>query len=109
MSNNSGNTILALLTGAAIGAGIGILFAPNKGVHTRKKIREGLDAAKDNFNEKFSDVSEKFVEKVFLTKDDFEENLDKFVSNASHKTEDVITFLEEKLAALKLKNAKYQK
>ena len=109
MSSNTGNTILAILTGAAIGAGIGILFAPDKGTNTRRKIREGVDEAKENLNEKFSEVSEKLIDKAFLTKDDFEENLDKFVSNASHKAEDVITYLEEKLAALKLKNAKFQK
>ena len=109
MSSTTGNTILALLTGAAIGAGIGILFAPDKGTHTRRKIREGVDEVKDNFNDKFSEVSEKLIEKAFVSKDEFEENLEKFVSNASHKTEDVITFLEEKLAALKLKNAKFQK
>lgn len=28
MSNSTGNTILALLTGVSIGAGISILFAP---------------------------------------------------------------------------------
>ena len=106
MASNTGNTILALLTGAAIGAGIGILFAPDKGTNTRRKIREGVDEAKENLNEKFSEVSEKLVEKAFLTKDNFDEN---FVSNASHKTEELITLLEEKLAALKLKNAKFQK
>ena len=52
---------------------------------------------------------EKLVEKAFLTKDNFDENFENFVSNASHKTEELITLLEEKLAALKLKNAKFQK
>ena len=109
MASNTGNTILALLTGAAIEAGIGILFAPDKGTNTRRKIREGVDEAKENLNEKFSEVSEKLVEKAFLTKDNFDENFENFVSNASHKTEELITLLEEKLAALKLKNAKFQK
>ena len=109
MASNTGNTILALLTGAAIGAGIGILFAPDKGTNTRRKIREGVDEAKENLNEKFSEVSEKLVEKAFLTKDNFDENFENFVSDASHKTEELITLLEEKLAALKLKNAKFQK
>lgn len=109
MASNTGNTILALLTGAAIGAGIGILFAPDKGTNTRRKIREGVDEAKENLNEKFSEVSEKIIEKAFLTKDNFDENFENFVSTASHKTEDLITLLEEKLAALKLKNAKFQK
>lgn len=31
MTNDNGNIMLALLTGAAIGAGIGILYAPDKG------------------------------------------------------------------------------
>jgi gas vesicle protein len=36
MSNNTGTTLLALLTGAAIGAGVGILFAPDKGSKQEK-------------------------------------------------------------------------
>lgn len=36
MSNDSSNVMLALLTGAAIGAGFGILYAPEKGTKTRK-------------------------------------------------------------------------
>ena len=38
MASNTGQTLLALLTGAAIGAGIGILYAPDKGSKTRKQI-----------------------------------------------------------------------
>ena len=41
------------------------------------------------------------IEKVF-TKDEL-------LSNVSHKTEEVITFLESKLADLKAQNAKLQK
>ena len=40
MSNNTGNSVLALLLGAAIGAGVGILFAPEKGSKTREKIKD---------------------------------------------------------------------
>jgi gas vesicle protein len=39
MSNSTGNTFLALLTGAVIGAGIGILFAPDKGSKPEKNER----------------------------------------------------------------------
>ena len=39
MSNNTGNTLLALLAGAAIGAIAGILMAPDKGSKTREKIK----------------------------------------------------------------------
>ena len=46
MSSNTGNTLLALLTGAAIGAGIGILYAPEKGDVTRKKIQKNAKIGK---------------------------------------------------------------
>ena len=40
---------------------------------------------------------------------DVEETYQELVSSMSHKTDDVISFLEEKLAELKRKNAKLQK
>ena len=51
---NTGSTLLALVTGAAIGAGIGLLYAPDKGEKTRKKLKkDALDASfcskKDTF------------------------------------------------------------
>jgi gas vesicle protein len=109
MSNNTGNTIVAILVGTAIGAGIGILFAPDKGSKTREKLRDGFDEAKHNLQDKFHEVSEKLVGKVLVANDDIDGNFENIVSTLSHKTEDVISFLENKLAELKLKNAKFQK
>ncbi len=109
MSNNTGNTIVAILAGAAIGAGIGILFAPDKGSKTREKLKDGFDDAKHNLQDKLYDVSDKIIGKVLIAKDDIDGNYENIVSTLSHKTEDVISFLENKLAELKLKNAKFQK
>lgn len=40
----SSNVVLGIIAGAAVGAVIGVLFAPDKGENTRKKIaRKGED------------------------------------------------------------------
>lgn len=108
MSNNT-NSVLALLLGAAIGAGVGILFAPDKGSKTREKIKDGFDDAKDNLKHKFEDVTHQLRNKFEGSKHNMEETYEEMVSNMSHKTEDVISFLETKLADLKEQNAKFQK
>ena len=108
MSNNT-NSVLALLLGAAIGAGVGILFAPDKGSKTREKIKDGFDDAKDDLKHKFEDVTHQLRKKFEGSKHDLDQTYEEMISNMSHKTEDVISFLETKLADLKEKNAKLQK
>lgn len=108
MSNNAGNTLIALLAGAAVGAGIGILFAPDKGSKTREKIKDGYDEAKDNLLHKLQKASNGFKSKFANAKFDLEETYEDLVSNMDHKTEDVISFLETKLADLKEHNVKHQ-
>lgn len=109
MSNNAGNTLVAVLTGVAIGAGIGILFAPDKGSKTREKLKEGFDDAKCELKNKLDTASLELKDKFTSAKYDLEGTYEELVSNMSHKTEDVISFLEEKLAELKRQNAKLQK
>lgn len=109
MSNNAGNSVLALLLGAAIGAGVGILFAPDKGSKTREKIKEDFDDAKDNLKHKYEDVTDQLRKRFEGSKSDIEETYEELISNLSYKTEDVISFLETKLADLKEQNAKLQK
>lgn len=109
MSNNTGNSLLAVLVGAAIGVGVGVLFAPEKGSKTRKKIKEGLDDTKENLKHKMDEASDQFKTKFSGAKYDLDESYEEFVSNVSNKTEEVISFLEAKLANLKEKNARFQK
>ena len=109
MSGRSSDSILALLAGAAIGVGIGILFAPDKGSKTREKIKNSLDDLKDEVKTKFNSAEEEAKEKFSQTKDELKETVENLLSKSSYKAEEAITFLEEKLAELKKQNAKFQK
>jgi gas vesicle protein len=60
----SGKTAAGVLLGVGVGALLGILFAPEKGSKTRKRIMDkGQDYADDlkgKFDELYQDVSEKY-------------------------------------------------
>jgi gas vesicle protein len=109
MSGRSSDSILALLAGAAIGVGIGILFAPDKGSKTREKIKNGFDDLKDEVKTKFNSAEEEAKEQFSQTKDELKETVENLLSKSSYKAAEAITFLEEKLAELKKQNAKLQK
>ena len=109
MSNNAGSTLLAVLTGAAIGAGVGILFAPDKGSRTRGKIKDGFEESKTEIKHKLEKATQDLKSRFSTAKGDLEETFDDMVSKMSNKTEDVITLLETKLAELKAQNAKLKK
>jgi len=109
MSSKTSSSVIALLAGAAIGAGLGILFAPDKGSRTREKIKDGLDDFKNQAQDKWETLEDDTKEKFSRTKDDLKETVENLLSNTSYKAEEAITFLEEKLAELKRENAKLQK
>jgi len=108
MSKGS-SAIFGLLTGTAIGATLGILFAPDKGVVTRQRIAEEAISTKDKLAESATELKERATSTYFNKKDTLENQVESIVSNASHKAEDVITTLEAKLKELKEKNKKLQK
>ncbi|TRZ46053.1 YtxH domain-containing protein [Robertkochia solimangrovi] len=109
MSNNTGNTLLALLTGAAIGAGIGILYAPESGSATRKRIKKNAKKAQKEFEKQYARTKSDFNEKVFHAKTQFDTKLNDTLNTMSYKADDIIDALENKLDELKNKNAKLKK
>ena len=66
---NTGKVVLSVMAGVATGAALGILYAPDKGVNTRRKIsekgeelagniRSRVDSLKEDLNTKIGNVKE---------------------------------------------------
>lgn len=51
----SSNVLLGIVGGLAAGAVLGVLFAPDKGTNTRKKIAKKSSDLKDNLTDSFND------------------------------------------------------
>ncbi len=62
--SDTGKILIALAAGAAVGAVLGILFAPDKGSETRRKMSEQGKKMAESFKEKFRTGKEKFEEKM---------------------------------------------
>lgn len=107
--SNSTNTLLGIITGTAIGAAIGILFAPDSGINTRRKIKTQAIDAKDSLTDSAIDFRNQIAETASVKKENLDAQLDSLVTNVSYKADDVISTLEKKLAELKAKNRKLQK
>ena len=97
----TGNTLVAILAGAAVGAVAGVLLAPEQGEKTRKRISKGFKSGADDLNCKMDDLKNQVKSLMTTKKADFESSFNTLVSKADDKKEDVIASLERKLAELK--------
>ena len=105
---NTGSTLLALVTGAAIGAAIGMLYAPDSGDATREKLSQDVKKAQDKFNRKYEEATSSLTIKAKKAKVDFETRLDETLSSASYKADEILAAMESKLEDLRKQNAKLQ-
>lgn len=65
----AGKLITGLVSGAAIGAAIGLLFAPKKGADTRKKITDTGDSYLKDAKGKINVLSDSLNQKVEAIKE----------------------------------------
>ena len=86
------NTLFGFAAGTAVGVGLGILFAQDKGENTRKKIKDSVRDTVDELKEQLESL---------------EERVDNLLSDTDYNSEDLIDLLEKKLASMK-KAAKKQ-
>ena len=79
-------TIIGVLGGVAVGAALGILFAPDKGTNTRKKIAEKGNDTKNSIKSSVSDFMETFSQKC----DSMLNKAEELVNEGLSKTEEYV-------------------
>lgn len=85
-----GKLLLGVLAGVAAGALLGVLFAPEKGSITRKKIsKKGADYA-DELKNRFDEFVDSIKEEVETVKEEAKD----FVKEGKSKMEDVMRDVE---------------
>ena len=105
MSKEKKNGLGKFLAGAAIGAGLGLLFAPKKGSELRKDLKNKLDEIVGNAKEiKVEEVKNEFFQKVDEVKKGLEDlDKEKVLKIAKKKGEELKEKSEELLALAKEK------
>ena len=74
---STSKTLFGFIAGAAVGAALGILFAPDKGTETRRKISEQTNDLADNIKGKFTDLVDGVKDKFSSMKGETEDVVDK--------------------------------
>ncbi|MES2543256.1 MAG: YtxH domain-containing protein [Bacteroidota bacterium] len=85
---STGKVLLGALAGVATGAILGILFAPDKGSNTRKKIaKKGLDTA-EGLKAKYNDAIDSLTSRLDDVKKTglnfYEDEADNVIQNAKN-------------------------
>ena len=84
---SSGKLLLGVLAGVAAGAALGILFAPDKGTETRKKITKKGEDYVDGIKEKFNGLIDDLTKKM----DGVQAKANEMAGNAKSKVENMKT------------------
>ena len=103
------------VAGAAVGAGLGILFAPKKGTEIRKELKEKIDDLLDKIKSlDKEDIQKEFEQKINeikkeledLDKEKVKKIAEKKVEQLKKKTEELVEYAKEKGTPVLEKTAK---
>ena len=96
--SKKGNTLMAFLAGAAVGAILGVLYAPDKGSNTREKLSFRLDKYKKMLEDFINGITD--GKEMPLTSD-AKSPSGKVVSEAKDKAEKLLEDVDELLSQIR--------
>jgi len=73
---SSGKFLAGILLGAAAGAALGVLFAPESGTDTRKKIAKKTGKLGEDLKAKFDEMTDSIKEKFDTIREDANDMMD---------------------------------
>lgn len=89
---NTSRILLGFAAGAAIGAALGILFAPDKGTETRRRISEKSGDVADSIKDKFTGLVDGVKDRFSNLKSDAEDVAEKGYSAYNRSKSEVNAF-----------------
>jgi gas vesicle protein len=96
---SKGSNLFTFISGAAVGAIVGILYAPDKGENTRDRVSYKLDKYKIMLENLLQDIAEGKELNLSVAKSDGE----RVINSAKEKAEQLLSDVDELLGQIKPK------
>lgn len=79
---STSKVLLGIVIGASVGATLGVLFAPDKGENTRKKISQKGQDYVDNMKARYNSILDGFMRQADAIKEDLDDHVARVKSKA---------------------------